>query len=117
MKQILLPLFFLTVTLFASEGPFAQETLKFGADRHGAMNVACSQCHGDKNEIAAPDITQCTKCHDPDQIENKTRDVKPQNPHVSPHYGNKLECTLCHLQHAAPENYCAQCHSFDFKVK
>ncbi|WP_418545649.1 cytochrome c3 family protein [Parasutterella excrementihominis] len=43
--------------------------------------------------------------------------MKPQNPHVSPHYGNKLDCTLCHLQHAAPENYCAQCHSFDFKVK
>ena len=106
MKRLLLSSFLLSVALFYFDASFAQESAPLGADRHG-----------ERNEITAPDINQCSKCHAPDEIEKKTQGIKPQNPHVSPHYGNKLECTLCHLQHAAPENYCAQCHSFDFKVK
>lgn len=119
MRKIFVSSFFLSlsIALFLFDASFAQENTPFGADRHGTKNVTCKECHGEKNEIAAPDINQCSKCHAPDEIEKKTRGIKPQNPHVSPHYGNKLECTLCHLQHAAPENYCAQCHSFDFKVK
>jgi len=42
--------------------------------------------------------------------------VKPSNPHTSPHYGMSLDCNLCHHQHAKSENYCSQCHKFDFKV-
>ncbi|WP_418869780.1 cytochrome c3 family protein, partial [Sutterella wadsworthensis] len=38
------------------------------------------------------------------------------NPHVSPHYGKTLECTNCHLMHQESENYCNQCHEFNFKV-
>lgn len=95
----------------------AGEKAKFGAERHAEHGVDCAQCHGEKNEVTTPDINQCSKCHDPAQLAEKTKDVKPQNPHVSPHYGNMLECTLCHLQHEAPENYCAQCHSYNFKLK
>ena len=102
MKRLLLSSFLLSVALFYFDASFAQESAPLGADRHGVKNVTCKQC---------------SKCHAPDEIEKKTQGIKPQNPHVSPHYGNKLECTLCHLQHAAPENYCAQCHSFNFKVK
>ena len=104
MKRLLLSSFLLSVALFYFDASFAQESAPLGADRHGVKNVTCKEC-------------QCSKCHAPDEIEKKTQGIKPQNPHVSPHYGNKLECTLCHLQHAAPENYCAQCHSFNFKVK
>ena len=109
MRKIFVSSFFLSlsIALFLFDASSAQENTPFGADRHGIKNVTCKECH----------INQCSKCHAPDEIEKKTRGIKPQNPHVSPHYGNKLECTLCHLQHAAPENYCAQCHSFDFKVK
>ena len=117
MKRLLLSSFLLSVALFYFDASFAQESAPLGADRHGVKNVTCKECHGEKNEITAPDINQCSKCHAPDEIEKKTQGIKPQNPHVSPHYGNKLDCTLCHLQHAAPDNYCAQCHSFDFKVK
>ncbi len=37
----------------------------------------------------------------------KTANLKPKNPHDSPHYGK---------QHAKSENDCAQCHKFGFKV-
>ena len=71
----------------------------FGADRH-----------------VARDKTQCIVCHDPNAVAAKTANVKPQNPHVSPHYGKDLDCVLCHVQHGQTENYCEQCHNFGFKV-
>ncbi len=88
----------------------------FGADRHVARGVPCKACHGPKQEIAFPSIDQCSKCHNPDEVAKKTANAKPRNPHVSPHYDNKLDCVLCHVQHAKTEDYCAQCHKFGFKV-
>ena len=49
----------------------------FGADRHGAKGVACASCHGEKNEVAYPSIEQCSKCHNPADMEKKTKDMKP----------------------------------------
>ena len=46
----------------------------------------------------------------------KTKNVKPQNPHVSPHYQDQLECTNCHHMHEESENFCGQCYDFKFKV-
>lgn len=89
----------------------------FGADRHVARGIQCASCHGKNNEVAYPSIEQCTTCHNPEQVAERTKGVKPQNPHVSPHYGKTLDCALCHLQHAKPENYCDQCHQFGFKVR
>ena len=43
-------------------------------------------------------------------------DVKPTNPHVSPHYQDQLDCTNCHYMHGETENFCDQCHQFGFKV-
>lgn len=45
-----------------------------------------------------------------------TAGVKPTNPHNSPHYGKHADCNLCHHQHEKSENYCTQCHKFDFKL-
>ena len=89
----------------------------FGADRHVKLGLTCESCHGPDKQIAYPSITECRQCHDPKTLAEKTKDVKPHNPHSSPHYGNELDCALCHLQHSEPENYCNQCHTFDFKVK
>ncbi len=47
----------------------------------------------------------------------KPKDVKPTNPHMSPHYQDTLDCTNCHLMHSEPDNFCNQCHQFDFKVR
>ena len=118
MKNILLRALGVLFCLSSYAQPAAAaSTEQNGADRHAQAGVTCAQCHGEKNEFLAPDINRCSQCHNPADVEKKTKDVKPQNPHVSPHYGNTLECTLCHLQHEKPANYCAQCHSFDFKVR
>ena len=66
----------------------------FGADRHVARGVQCQQCHGANNEVKDPDKTQCIVCHDPNAVAAKTANVKPQNPHVSPHYGTAKPKTI-----------------------
>lgn len=89
----------------------------FGADRHVARGIKCEMCHGPKHKIETPEKAQCTQCHNPQALAEKTKGMKPANPHNSPHYKQDLECTLCHLQHEKPENYCNQCHQFKFNVK
>lgn len=90
----------------------------FLADRHSAKGVSCQSCHGpDLKNPEMPTIDTCTACHKTDALVKKTEKVKPTNPHVSPHYGQTLECTNCHMGHMASENFCNQCHEFDFKVR
>ena len=59
---------------------------------------------------------KCTQCHATVTLVAKTKNVKPQNPHVSPHYQDQLECTNCHHMHEESENFCGQCYDFKFKV-
>ncbi len=113
-----LKLFSLTVlvSLALTNAASATNTQKFGADRHVAKSVACTVCHQDMSKPAAPEMKTCLQCHPVEALVKKTEKVKPANPHTSPHYGNELECTNCHMMHAPTENYCAQCHNFDWKV-
>ena len=99
---------------FAAEGALAEG--KNLADRHVAAGMKCESCHGPGKKIETPEKEQCIACHDPVKLAEKTKDVKPSNPHNSPHYQTGLECTLCLVEHDKPENYCNQCHKFDFKV-
>lgn len=108
------PFLFLALGVFLAADVSAAPD--FMSNRHVQMGMQCASCHGEKNEIAYPSIDQCRTCHDPKAVAEKTKDVKPQNPHVSPHYGNELDCVLCHVQHGETENYCDQCHSFKNKV-
>ena len=74
-------------------------------------------CHGpDKANPQEPTTATCTACHNVKALVAKTKNVKPVNPHVSPHYQDSLDCTNCHLGHQPSENFCNQCHQFDFKV-
>ena len=87
------------------------------AEQHIAKGLQCQTCHGpDMKNPQMPEMATCTGCHNVDQLVEKTKNVKPVNPHVSPHYGKTLECTNCHLMHQESENYCNQCHEFNFKV-
>lgn len=111
----------LSTTLFVVFSAIATavsvQAAPLGADRHAQVGVKCEACHGtDKANPATPDIDTCTSCHNADQLAEKTKDYKPTNPHVSPHYGKALECTYCHIQHGQTEDFCAQCHNFGFKV-
>ncbi len=87
-----------------------------GSHAHNLLGVSCEQCHGKGQNRQAVEMKQCLACHNPDKLVEKTAKVKPENPHTSPHYGNTLDCNLCHHQHAKSENFCGQCHSFDFTV-
>jgi cytochrome c553 len=90
---------------------------KFLADRHVAKGVQCASCHGpDAKNPKEPTIDTCTQCHPTKALVEKTKNVKPTNPHTSPHYQDQLECTNCHHGHEAPEVFCDQCHQFGFKV-
>ena len=98
----------LLVVLAAFFTMSSAETPKFGADRHVARGMACASCHGpDGKSPEYPDQETCLKCHQKDALVEKTKAIGPVNPHKAPHNG---ECTLCHLQHEAPVNYCAECH-------
>lgn len=92
----------------------------FGADRHIARGLTCESCHGKNMDMKNPEIPTidtCTGCHNTKALVEKTKNVKPTNPHMSPHYQDTLDCINCHIQHAEPENFCNQCHKFDFKVR
>lgn len=85
------------------------------ADIHAKLGLNCESCHGPDKKGEVTTAT-CTNCHAVDALVEKTKNVKPTNPHVSPHYGKDLDCTNCHMGHAESENFCNQCHQFDYKV-
>jgi len=87
-----------------------------GSHVHQLSGATCVKCHGsEKPEPLSMD--KCVSCHGSTaKLAEKTAKVKPENPHTSPHYGTELDCNLCHHQHAKSENYCNQCHKFNFRV-
>lgn len=88
-----------------------------GSHYHLLANITCEQCHKKVNEPEMPTMDQCVVCHGSTaELAEKTKDVKPRNPHASPHYGTELDCNYCHHQHTKSENYCGRCHTFGFKT-
>jgi hypothetical protein len=83
---------------------------------HQLQGTTCAKCHADPNNTEPVSFKQCLKCHDMEKVSAATASVKPTNPHNSPHYGKNADCNLCHHQHEKSENYCTQCHKFDFKL-
>ncbi len=88
-----------------------------GSHIHQLSGINCASCHGKTKKQEALKMDKCVSCHgSTEKLAEKTEKVKPSNPHTSPHYGTTLDCNLCHRQHAKSENFCAQCHSFKFRV-
>lgn len=85
------------------------------AHTHLLAGKGCESCHG-KGKPKPVDMDKCVTCHDAAKVAAATASVQPKNPHDSPHYGPNMECGNCHLAHGKSENYCAQCHKFEFKV-
>lgn len=97
--------------------PLAVQAAELGADRHAKVGVKCEACHDtDKANPKTPDFATCTGCHKVDALVEKTKGIKPTNPHVSPHYGTELDCTNCHMMHSESQDFCAQCHNFKYQV-
>lgn len=88
-----------------------------GSHLHALRGIKCEQCHGKVKKPEPVEMAKCVACHGATaKLAEKTANVKPHNPHQSPHYGTDADCNLCHHQHAKSENLCAQCHKFDFVV-
>ena len=83
---------------------------------HQLSGVTCKSCHANARKPEAVKAAKCLTCHSGEAIFAATAAVKPTNPHGSPHYGKESDCNLCHHPHEKAENYCAQCHKFEFKV-
>lgn len=113
MKKLSYLLFSLLMCTFTAT--YAADKAPMGADRHTARGITCVNCHGDNMaDPKYPDRNTCFQCHVESSLIEKTKDVKPTNPHSAPHNN---ECTLCHMQHEKPVNYCETCHKFyNFKV-
>ena len=114
MKQLLS----MSFVLF-SLGAFGISTAsadEFLADRHAKLGFKCETCHAGQATPSEPPMEACTGCHQIEALVEKTKNVKPTNPHTSPHYGKELDCTNCHLMHQESENFCNQCHEFKFQV-
>lgn len=89
----------------------------YGSHLHALRGIKCAMCHGQTKTPEPVEMNQCVACHGATaKLAEKTKDIKPNNPHSSPHYGTDLDCNLCHHQHARSGNYCLQCHKFDFVV-
>ncbi len=93
------------------------------ADRHVARGMKCDACHvsasGGALKAADTDYGVCATCHgDYQKMIEKTaakhKDSGQPNPHAQ--HDGALPCTECHKAHKPGVNYCAQCHSFVYKV-
>ncbi len=88
-----------------------------GSHAHQLAGVGCADCYGKTQPPQPVEVDKCLSCHGSgDKVAALTAKLKPQNPHVSRHHGTELDCNLCHRQHEKSEDYCAECHHFDFKV-
>jgi hypothetical protein len=88
----------------------------FLADRHQAQGLTCGTCHTDPRNPRVVSSDICMGCHDPEKVSAATAVVQPTNPHNSPHYGKQADCNLCHHQHEKSEDFCANCHGYNFRV-
>ena len=107
-KKLILTL--LTVlTLFFTHYASAK-TMK---SHHKNAGLNCADCHISKPFEAAP-MEQCLTCH---ELPQKRQDYHgAPDKHDSPHYGVELECENCHAEHETSENFCNNCHEFEFNV-
>jgi hypothetical protein len=86
----------------------------FLADKHNSASIACEDCHKESPPKEQVPTAICNKCHgELAKIAERTKKVIP-NPHES-HLGN-VKCELCHHAHKPSEDYCSNCHEFEYKV-
>ncbi len=81
-----------------------------GSHLHLLRGVFCSDCHGTKKIFSLVGTDRCLKCHINGQKVASLTDTLDPNPHDSIHYGQDLDCDLCHHMHKKSELYCNHCH-------
>lgn len=85
---------------------------------HRRKGAYCLDCHKDytDEDMVSDTKSACMGCHgNDDEMVKKTADTKYiHNPHKS-HYVD-LKCSACHRGHKPFEDFCAQCHPFNYKA-
>ena len=82
---------------------------------HESAELGCDDCH--PTDTPKPLGTEsCVSCHGSFKEIAQATDQLDPNPHNSPHYGEELDCSLCHHEHSESENFCAQCHDWELEV-
>lgn len=98
----------------AAAGTLAGVPMKDHHLKAFGKDAACETCHGVKTPTARPDAKACIKCHgEMSQIPTKPNPYG-KFPHASAHYGDTLECTVCHAEHKASRALCNDCHVVEF---
>ena len=83
---------------------------------HGLLGIGCGGCHKDSTKFGQLSTADCLACHQSFvSVAARTQTRRP-DPHNSPHYGNSVDCDLCHRIHTFSENFCAQCHDWKLTV-
>ncbi len=84
---------------------------------HNKLGLACADCHKEKNKAEYSNSVNkgCSSCHGkPEEIADKTGHLGHlNNIHNSPHWGNEINCNMCHKAHKPTQNLCLQCHEQD----
>jgi hypothetical protein len=105
-----------TADLIGAELTAGNGPTKVTSSKHQQKaGMECTDCHegSPPKPLSSKD---CLSCHESfEAVAAATANSKP-NPHDSPHYGKALDCELCHHEHTASENFCAQCHDRSLTV-
>ncbi len=77
--------------------------------------MRCETCHETKTPTDRPSDKACVKCHGSmDKIPTPPNKFD-KFPHASPHYGDTLDCTICHSEHKPSRALCNDCHIVQWK--
>ncbi|WP_051202108.1 cytochrome c3 family protein [Ferrimonas senticii] len=109
------PAFLLALSLVALQGYPMEKS------RHLEVGLECIDCHAaDLTKFANEQV--CLECHEQqgeinleaiNQRPGHSLEIQP-DPHYNVHFGNTLNCTACHSEHAKSEIYCNYCHQFKY---
>jgi len=80
---------------------------------HTLAGNDCETCHME-NPAEAPTMEDCFACHE-DYAESENY-LNPTLPKVHDSHMGDLACDLCHKIHGKSENFCAQCHDWNYIV-
>jgi hypothetical protein len=83
---------------------------------HGLHGTGCGGCHKDPAKPGQLSTGDCLVCHKSFEVVAGRTATRRPDPHNSPHYGNSVDCDVCHRIHKPSENFCAQCHDWKLTV-
>lgn len=97
------------------QGAFASDLAGMPMKHKMASQMQCSVCHGTQTNFTKPKSDSCIACHGPmGKIQTK-KNTKDKYPHQSAHYGDTVECSVCHAEHKPSKDLCSNCHKVEWQ--